>query len=190
MSVDASFKDTVTSARCSIQVWGKKLANYYMVDNVTELMSFTATLKTIENLLAKYPKIGAKYVEDKANGTAIINVMNQKLGGFIPVKADTSTGGKVARAHAVEPWVTSGNVLLPRGQTWVHDYVEEMAAFPNGTYADQVDASTQALNKLIYFNGEIEKMQNNVMDFFGHREKPQITIVEESFINYGSDEGW
>jgi predicted phage terminase large subunit-like protein len=137
MSVDASFKDTVTSAKCSIQVWGKKGANYYKVDNNTALMGFTATIQAMKNMLAKYPRIGAKYIEDKANGSAIIEVLNKQIGGFIPVKADAGTGGKVARAHAVEPFVTSGNVFLPRGQTWVHDYVEEMASFPNGTYADQ-----------------------------------------------------
>lgn len=157
LSVDASFKDTVTSARCSIQVWGKKNSYYYMVDNLTALMGFTATIQAIQNMLGKYPKIGAKYIEDKANGSAIIEVLNRKIGGFVPAKADTSTGGKVARAHAVEPFVTSGNVFLPRGQVWVHDYVEEMAAFPNGTYADQVDASTQALHQLIYRYAAISK---------------------------------
>lgn len=155
MSVDASFKDTVTSAKCSIQIWGKKGCNYYKIDNKTALMGFTATIQAIKNMLAKYPKISAKFIEDKANGTAIIEVLNKEIGGFIPVKADTSTGGKVARAHAVEPFVTSGNVLLPRHQPWVHDYVEEMASFPNGTYADQVDASTQALHRLIYYYAEL-----------------------------------
>jgi predicted phage terminase large subunit-like protein len=157
MSVDASFKDTITSAKCSIQVWGKKGANYYKVDNKTALMGFTATIQAIRNILAKYPKISAKLIEDKANGTAIIEVLNKEIGGFIPIKADTSTGGKVARAHAVEPFVTSGNVYLPKNEPWVHDYVEEMASFPNGTYADQVDCTTQALHRMIYYYAEIEK---------------------------------
>jgi predicted phage terminase large subunit-like protein len=155
MSVDASFKDTITSAKCSIQVWGKKGVNYYKIDNKTALMGFTATIQAIKNILAKYPKISAKLIEDKANGTAIVEVLNQQIGGFIPIKADTSTGGKVARAHAVEPFVTSGNVFIPRNETWVHDYVEEMASFPNGTYADQVDATTQALHRLIYYYAEM-----------------------------------
>lgn len=150
MSIDASFKDTDNSDNCSIQIWGKKLANYYMVDNVTRRMNFTVAIQTIVNLLQKYPKIGAKYVEDKANGTAIINVLNQKVGGFVAVKADASTGGKVARVHAIEPWITSGNVFLPR-EPWTHDFVEECASFPNGAHDDQVDAMSQALNKLIYF---------------------------------------
>lgn len=164
MSVDASFKDTKTSAKCSVQVWGKRGANYYKVDNTTALMGFTALQQTIKNILAKYPKISAKYVEDKANGSAIIEVLNMEIGGFVPVKADATTGGKIARAHAIEPFVTSGNVYLPRGLPWVHSFVEECASFPNGTYADQVDAATQALHKLIYFYADIPQKEEVIDD--------------------------
>ena len=60
----------------------------------------------------KYPGINAKYIEDKANGTAIINVLNRTIGGFIPIKADAGTGSKVARAEAITPWIESGNVFF------------------------------------------------------------------------------
>lgn len=187
MSVDASFKDETSNDYCSIQIWGKKLANYYKIDNVTQRMNFTATVQTILNLLQKYPKIGARYVEDKANGSAIINVLNQRIGGFVPVKVDTNTGGKIARVHAIEPWVTSGNVYLPREVSWVHDFVEECASFPNGTHDDQVDAMSQALNKLIYYHADIEKKQHSFDEFYGRKPNTQNTIVDESFINYGGD---
>lgn len=155
LSVDASFKDTKDSAKCSIQVWGKVGANYYMIDNVTDRMDFITTLQVIRNMLAKHKDIGAKFVEDKANGSAIINVLNKEIGGFIPVKADSGTGGKEARVQAVTPWIRSGNVYLPRQAEWVNDFVEECASFPNGKYKDQVDAMSQALNQLIYFFGDL-----------------------------------
>lgn len=156
-----------------------------MVDNVTRRMNFTVAIQTIVNLLQKYPKIGAKYVEDKANGTAIINVLNQKVGGFVAVKADASTGGKVARVHAIEPWITSGNVFLPR-EPWTHDFVEECASFPNGAHDDQVDAMSQALNKLIYFSGDVGKLPRQYN--FSWEKPQQDTIVggeiDKSYINY------
>ncbi|MFE1630379.1 phage terminase large subunit [Brevibacillus reuszeri] len=157
ISVDASFKDTKDSAKCSIQVWGKTGPNNYMIDNVTARMNFVTALQTIRNVCAKYPQAGAKYVEDKANGSAIINVLNLEIGGFIPVKADSGTGGKEARVQAVSPWIQSGNTFLPRGAAWVHDFVEECASFPQGAFADQVDAMSQALNQLIYQRGQLAK---------------------------------
>lgn len=158
MSVDATFTDTTGTDKVSIQVWGKMGANCYKIDNYTRRLNFTATKQAIRNMLQKYPRIGVKYIEAKANGHAIIDVLNREIGGFIPISADVSTGGKVARAYAIEPFVTSGNVYLPRGEgcEWVHGYVEEMASFPNGSHDDQVDATTQVLNKLIFFYAELE----------------------------------
>ena len=39
-------------------------------------------------------------------------------------------------------------VFLPQSASWVSDYIEEMACFPNGVHDDVVDATTQALNYL------------------------------------------
>lgn len=172
LSVDAAFTDTKESAKVSIQVWGKLGANCYQVDNVTRRLNFTATIQAIQNLLGKYPRIGAKFIEAKANGHAIIDVLNRTVGGFIPVKADVSTGGKVARAYAVEPFVTSGNVYLPRNEEWVHDYVEEMSSFPNGTYKDQVDSTTQVLNKLIFFYAEVQQFEKQPSKYNFVEKKP------------------
>jgi predicted phage terminase large subunit-like protein len=148
LSVDASFKDTSDSAKCSIQVWGRRDGYIYFLDNNTARMDFVTTIQAIINMLRKHPDISAKYIEDKANGSAIINVLNLKIGGFIPVSADSGTGGKEARVSAVSPWIESGNVWLPRNTEWAGEFVEECASFPNGTYKDQVDAMSQALAKL------------------------------------------
>jgi hypothetical protein len=59
-------------------------------------------------------------------------------------------GGKMAPAQGVSPQVESGNVYLPHPAlaAWVEDLIEETAAFPHGRNDDQVDAMTQALNRL------------------------------------------
>jgi len=40
-------------------------------------------------------------------------------------------------------------VLLPKFLPWTEGLVEECAAFPTGAHDDQVDATSQALNKLM-----------------------------------------
>ena len=151
LSVDATFKDSNKSDKVSIQVWGKLGTNFYLVDRFNARMDFTTTLQAIRNMLNKYPQIRAKYVEDKANGSAIINVLNKEIGGFIGVNP---LGGKESRAHAVTPYIEAGNVFLPR-ETWVNEFVEECSNFPNGKHDDDVDAMTQAISKMIYNNGKI-----------------------------------
>jgi predicted phage terminase large subunit-like protein len=114
-------------------------------------MSFPATIEAIRSLSAKWPEAHAKYVEDKANGPAVIATLKREITGLIPVNPD---GGKIVRAQAVSPSIESGNVFLPDSSIapWIHDFIEEYAAFPNGANDDQVDAGTQALNRLTNAN--------------------------------------
>jgi hypothetical protein len=55
----------------------------------------------------------------------------------------------------VSAQVESGNVYLPHPEItpWVQDFIEEVVSFPKGSYDDQVDAMTQALNQLRGYSG-------------------------------------
>ncbi|MGK9252376.1 phage terminase large subunit [Paenibacillus humicus] len=152
ISVDAAFKDEADSDFVVIQVWGKVNADMYLIDQVRARMNFPATVKTLENMVVKHPDAVLKLVEDKANGSAIISTLRQRMGGIVAVNPE---GGKVARVNAVSAYIESGNTYLPRQADWIHDFVEECAAFPKGTHDDQVDAMSQALHRFIYHRGEL-----------------------------------
>ncbi len=111
-------------------------------------MSFVDTCMKVRALSARWPQATAKLVEDKANGTAVINQLSSMLPGLIPVQPD---GSKVARASAISPFVEAGNVWLPSPEVapWVDGLVEECAAFPLSAHDDQVDALSQALNRIL-----------------------------------------
>jgi phage terminase large subunit-like protein len=95
----------------------------------------------------KWPAAATKLIEDKANGSAVLQSLGHEISGLIAVNPD---GGKTARAQAVSPQVESGNVYLPHPAIapWVDDFIEECASFPNGRFDDCVDACSQALNRL------------------------------------------
>lgn len=143
-SWDCTFKNLKSSDFVVGQVWGRLGPDRYLIHQVRDRMSFTQTLAAVRGLSAQYPKAVAKLVEDKANGTAVMDVLRKELSGLIPVEP---MGGKTARAWAVQPFVQAGNVWIPTGApgTWVDEFVEECASFPNGMNDDQVDAMTQAL---------------------------------------------
>ena len=79
MSVDATFKDTSKSDKVDIQIWGQARNNYYLIDNLNSRMDFLATLQAIRNFKQQYPRIGMIFVEDKANGSAIMNVLSKEM---------------------------------------------------------------------------------------------------------------
>lgn len=144
-SWDCTFKDSASSDYVVGQVWGKVGADKYLLDQVRAQMDFPATVQAIRTLSQKWPKARAKYIEDKANGPAIISTLKREVSGLIAVNPE---GGKVVRAQAVTPDVEAGNVYLPEHAPWIHDFIEECSSFPNAKHDDMVDAMTQALNKL------------------------------------------
>lgn len=146
-SWDLTFKETNDGSYVVGQVWGRKGADKYLIDQVRARMDFTKTLAAIKSLTAKYPEARLKLIEDTANGPAIINTLKKEISGIVPVKA---TGSKEARASAVSPDIEAGNVYLPSPAIapWIHDFIEEWAAFPNGQNNDIVDATSQALIRL------------------------------------------
>ena len=146
MSVDATFKDSDNSDNVAIQVWGKREEHLFLIDNFKEKIDFSTTLEKIRMFKEKYPRIGAIFVEDKANGSAIINVLGKEMVGIIPVNP---MGNKISRANAITYVIRTGFVHLPRKVEWLNDFVEECASFPNGKHDDQVDAMTQALNQIM-----------------------------------------
>lgn len=141
-SWDCAFKSTASSDFVVGQVWGKRGAERYLLDQVRGRWGFTDTVQAIRALAAKWPQARVHLVEDKANGPAVIDTLRREVSGLVPVEPQ---GGKEARAHAISPQVEAGQVYLPELAPWLADFLEEVAAFPAGGHDDQVDAMTQAL---------------------------------------------
>lgn len=149
MTWDMAFKDTKSSDYVVGQVWARRGADVFLLDQIRKRLSFTETVTAFEGLVARWPGATAKLVEDKANGTAVINTLKSKIPGMIAI---TPTESKYSRANAVAPAIEAGNVHLPDKNIALFDPEElmtEAAGFPNGTHDDQVDAASQGLAYLL-----------------------------------------
>lgn len=148
-SWDMAFKDTKASDYVVGQVWARYGNDAYLLDQIRERMSFTATCAALVELTRKWPQARAKLVEDKANGSAVINQLKSTVTGLIPINPGSDS--KYVRALAISPFVESGHVYLPteRLASWAAGFIEEAAAFPNSVHDDQVDAATQAVTRLL-----------------------------------------
>lgn len=88
-------------------------------------------------------------IEGKASGISLQQEL-RRMG--IPVTL-YSPGGrrtgqdKVSRANAVAPLLESGMIWYPENEEWADELVEECAAFPNGSYDDQVDSTVMAWSR-------------------------------------------
>lgn len=154
ISADMAFKDTKGSDYVAIGVWARRGAEVYLLYQVRKRLSFTETLTAFCAVCEMWPQASAKLVEDKANGTAVIDSLRKKIPGIIAV---TPTESKYARTSAVAPFVEAGNVFLPDGDVALFDvegFIDECAGFPRAAHDDQVDQASQALSRMLLRLGQ------------------------------------
>lgn len=162
-SWDATFKDTASSDYVVGQRWARVGPNRYLLAQSRDRRSFVATIAEMRRFFGA--GLGASLafqhlIEDKANGPAIISVLDNEISGLKPVNP---RGSKEARARAVTPEIESGHVFLPlpppAGEpgefAWVHDFLAEARSFPTGEHDDQIDAMSQALDELRETGGAV-----------------------------------
>ncbi len=158
ISVDAAFKGGENNDFVSVQVWGKHRQDYYLRYCLNRHLDFPGTLEAIRSASRLYRGAKTVLIEDKANGSAILQVLQRTQGciGVYPM------GGKLARGYAVSAAIESGHVFLPEpGKApWVAEFIEQFSAFPNAAHDDMVDAASQALQRLIYAPGGEDEPEN------------------------------
>lgn len=146
-SWDLTFKKGAGTAFVAGQKWGLSAGNAYLLDQTRARRDFPETVQAFREFHDNHSDISAKWVEDKANGPALIALLKDEIAGIIPIQPQ---GSKEERARGVAFYLESGNVFLPHPEVapWVWDLIEEHSAFPNAMNDDQVDCTTQALSRL------------------------------------------
>lgn len=151
LSVDCAFKDLKTSDFVAIHAWGRRGADKFLVKRIKERLGFAATVTAIKTLraalIASKLKVVATLIEDKANGSAVIETLKKSVPAVVAIEPE---GGKLARAYAIQPEHEAGNLWLPDPalDPTIEDFIAETAIFPGGAHDDETDATTQAINWL------------------------------------------
>ena len=165
-SVDCPLKDKQTNDMVSIQAWGCKGADRYLIDLRTSHMSFTqakrAVIEQAKYVRNMYPKARHKIlIENGGYGPELITDLKRILTGVekIPVGQE---GDKEIRADSAADDLQAGNCWLPGVgggadtslgpaavvASDIDDFIESLAVFPNGKHDDDVDSWSQAMNWL------------------------------------------
>jgi len=145
--VDLCFKEGDLLDFACIEAWGRAGENIFLLDQIRARMDFPAQVEAIREMSRRHPDAHGKYIEEAANGAAVISTLRREILGMVPIKPKTS---KEARLSAVAPFYQAGNVWYPDPQLapWVTTNVNEILVFPNGKYDDTVDCATMALDQL------------------------------------------
>lgn len=148
---DMAVKDLKTSDFVCGQVHAAKGAQRFILKQKLERMGIVATMDAVREMTADFPEAHLKLIEDKANGSPVIEMMEKEISGMIRVNPED---GKVARAAAASPELEAGNWFLPHPMIapWVGSpelpidgggFLASTSLFPYGTNDDDVDAWSQ-----------------------------------------------
>lgn len=213
LSVDASFKKTDTSDMVSMQLWGLSMNHVYLYKLINKRMGFVETVNRIRKMVEEFPGIDQLVIEDKANGSAIIDTLHY-IEGMPPTVGVNPLGGKYSRAQAVSPFVSSGCVHVPTDFTieesreieWDSNeilaphqrFIQQHGRFPFMKHDDMVDACTQALSRLIkLITGEEAKPEKRYTrfvkwypDMWEDFEQMNPLEQQQFIMKYGAPEEW
>jgi predicted phage terminase large subunit-like protein len=159
---DTALKEKTTNDFTVGTVWGCAGANRYLLRRFRDRVGLPDTIVAVQNLAnwveSLFPNTPHIIkVENAANGPEVVAKLRDRVTG-ISAWSPGPHGDKTARAHAITPELSAGQVLVPgRGlpdgtgpdpsitPAWVLELVGECAAFPNAANDDQVDSVTGAL---------------------------------------------
>ncbi len=174
-SWDMKLKDKEAGDFVVGQAWGRTGGDFWLFDQLRGQWNQTQTKTAIVLMAVRHPRIRKHYIENTGNGPEVmaelrraqpkyevseevrsqlgitdeelpkVNALFRRgMGGLIAVNVK---GKKRVRARAQTPLVEAGNVHLPETE-YAEGFVNEAAAFPNGSHDDQVDAWSQAMLKM------------------------------------------
>lgn len=165
-TIDTPLKDKESNDMVSIQSWGVRGADRYLLDIRTEHMNYLQAKRAIKEqalyVRRMFPRV-AHYIliENAGYGVELIIDLKRELTGVTKI-SPTQDGDKVMRAEAASSDLESGNCWLPgvgggadetlgpvrKAAAVITKFIESCALFPLAEHDDDVDAWSQCMNFL------------------------------------------
>jgi predicted phage terminase large subunit-like protein len=147
--VDSAFTKKQENDPTAILACYKRGHDIYVLDVIEQWLEFPELIKFLGIYTTKF-QISSNsklFVEEAASGLSIIQQLrsttNLNIVGIPKPKDD-----KVTRTHAITPKLESRRVKLVNGR-YIENFLNQLAAFPNGSHDDMLDTLIHAVNQLL-----------------------------------------
>lgn len=176
-SWDLKLKDREAGDFVVGQVWWRTAGAFWLVDQLRGGFDHATTACAIALLAVRHPEVGRHVVESAGSADEVIPQLRKAMDGYVVtdemarrlgmtpderakvqqlrrrgmsrIQPNPPRGDKSVRARAfIAPNAEGGLVRLPADAAWTPVLLDELAGFPDATHDDQVDAMSQALQKL------------------------------------------
>jgi predicted phage terminase large subunit-like protein len=120
---------------------GIKGSRRYVLNVVNAHLDLDGTEQAILREHAVHGPVSAVLCEDKANGSAVIAHLKEKISGLVAVNP---AGGKQGRMAAAVPEWQANNWYLDRTAAWTDAFITQITLFPRAKHDDIADTMSQA----------------------------------------------
>jgi len=145
--LDTAYTDKTYNDATSLLAFAK-WDNNFIIRKVEEVrMEFPELIKKIQEFVHEngYTSSSRIFIEPKASGKSIVQQLKRETGLNV-IEDKPPTQDKVSRVNGIAPIIESGRVYLLDGR-YIDSFLNQCAAFPNGTHDDMVDTLVMAVDK-------------------------------------------
>lgn len=130
------------SAFSACTTWGLHNGKWYLLDVLRSKMAFPDLLSKVVSHKSRW-NADEVIIEGAGSGTQLVQQLRRDGRHRNVLACKLGVGNKEARLIEQSARLTSGQFVIPKQTDWYRDLRQEFRAFPNGTYADQVDSVSQ-----------------------------------------------
>ena len=123
--------------------WGLLKGHLYLLDVLCQRLEYPSLYRLVKSHAQRFQPTNI-LIEDKASGTQLIQELEND--GVHSITRYQSKLDKVSRMSTTSNMIENGFVHVPAQADWLGPYYHELESFPKGTYDDQVDSTSQALD--------------------------------------------
>ena len=138
-------------------VFEPRTKTLYITNFVNQRMEMPELLTFLDDFI-RANNVSSSYVEPKASGKSIKQMMGKIGHPFIEIASSLVNEGKEARFSKAQTYIESGKIVLVRGP-WNDAYMSQMTSFPKAKHDEAVDLTGYAADH--FFKGS-----NNIFDSF------------------------
>ena len=149
--IDGAYTKNTKNDPTAIMTVAHNKDHAIILNSTTVHLELYELLDYIEEYIETQPfekRTGRVYIEPKASGLSLKSMLNKKGYNCIEINSKLVKMGKIDRAEDAAPSIHAGKILLLKG-AWNAQFLDEVAAFPNGKHDDQLDNLCYAV--LMYF---------------------------------------
>lgn len=184
ITADTAYTESQANDPSALQLWGAEgRQRLYLLDRVRGFWEFPELMKVAAAFVAKHPYAKRVYIENKASGASLAQMLRKHLrGARRPLTRDAAGGtqillwkpktyrfpeDKVGRVKFATTEYHAGNVWLPNpdapGFFWCWEFIDEHSAFTEtDTHAhdEDVDCATMAVSVWTRHGGGVRGKAN------------------------------